>query len=94
MKFIKKDTYREDKPDYAQRAVMEALVNALIHRDYIVLGKEIHIDMFDDRLEIQSPGGMFEGKPIQERDITTIGSMRRNPVIADIFHRMKYMERR
>lgn len=73
---------------------MEALVNALIHRDYIVLGKEIHIDMFDDRLEIQSPGGMFEGKPIQERDITTIGSMRRNPVIADIFHRMKYMERR
>lgn len=38
-----------------------SLVNALIHRDYIVLGSEIHIDMYDDRVEIISPGGMFEG---------------------------------
>lgn len=69
-------------------------MNALIHRDYIVAGSEVHIDMYDDRLEIQSPGGMFEGKPIQECDINAIGSVRRNPVIADLFHRMKYMERR
>lgn len=73
---------------------MVVIVNALIHWDYIVLGSEIHIDMFDDRLELQSPGGMFEGKAIQECDIGTIGSARRNPVIADLFHRMKYMERR
>ena len=46
----------------------EALVNALIHRDYIVLGSEIHIDMFDDRVEITSPGGMFGGGSIQEYD--------------------------
>ena len=72
----------------------EALVNALIHRDYIVLGSEIHIDMFDDRVEITSPGGMFGGGSIQEYDIYSIRSMRRNPVIADLFHRMKYMERR
>ena len=83
-----------DKPDYSDRAVTEALVNALIHRDYIVLGSEIHIDMYDDRLEIQSPGGMFEGKPIQEYDINAVSSVRRNPVIADLFHRLKYMERR
>ena len=83
-----------DKPDYADRAVTEALVNALIHRDYIVRGSEIHIDMYDDRLEIQSPGGMFEGKPIQDCNINTVGSVRRNPVIADLFHRMKFMERR
>lgn len=75
-------------------AVTEALVNALIYRDYIVAGSEVHIDMYDDRLEIQSPGGMFEGKPIQECDINAIGSVRRNPVIADLFHRMKFMERR
>lgn len=94
VRFVKEAAYRVDKPDYADRAVTETIVNALIHRDYIVLGSEIHIDMFDDRLEIQSPGGMFEGKAIQERDISTIGSARRNPVIADLFHRMKYMERR
>lgn len=94
VRFSKEAKYRIDKPDYAERAVTEALVNALIHRDYILLGSEIHIDMYDDRLEIVSPGGMFEGTPIQECDISTIRSARRNPIIADLFHRMKYMERR
>ena len=94
VRFEKKARYRVDKPDYSERAVMEALVNALIHRDYIVMGSEVHIDMYDDRLEIYSPGGMFEGKPIQECSLSEIGSARRNPVIADLFHRMKYMERR
>ena len=94
VRFAKKAQYRVDKPDYADRAVTEALVNALIHRDYIVRGSEIHIDMYDDRLEIQSPGGMFEGKPIQECSIDAVGSVRRNPVIADLFHRMRFMERR
>lgn len=61
-----------------------SLVNALIHRDYIVLGSEIHIDMYDDRVEIISPGGMFEGAPIQNWDITSIRSRRRNPVLADL----------
>lgn len=83
-----------DKPDYADRAVTEALVNALIHRDYIVMGSEVHIDMYDDRLEIYSPGGMYRGKQIQDCAPEEIGSVRRNPVIADLFHRMKFMERR
>ena len=94
VRFVKKAQYRVDKPDYAERAVTEALVNALIHRDYIVLGSEIHIDMFHDRVGITSPGGMFGGGSIQEYDIYSIRSMRRTPVIADLFHRMKYMERR
>lgn len=94
VRFVKEAQYRVDKPDYAERAVTEALVNALIHRDYIVLGSEIHIDMFDDRVEITSPGGMFGGGSIQEYDIYSMRSMRRNPIIADLFHRMKYMERR
>ncbi len=94
VRFAKEAQFRVDKPDYAERAITEAIVNALIHRDYIVLGSEIHIDMFDDRLEIASPGGMFTGCLIQECDIYNMRSMRRNPVIADLFHRMKYMERR
>ena len=94
VRFEKKARYRVDKPDYSERAVTEALVNALIHRDYIVMGSEVHIDMYDDRLEIYSPGGMFEGKPIQDCVLTEIGSARRNPIIADLFHRMKFMERR
>jgi len=94
VRFVKEARYRVDKPDYAERAVTEALVNALIHRDYIIIGSEIHINIYDDRLEIQSPGGMFSEKSIQDYDVDTIESIRRNPIIADLFHRMKYMERR
>jgi len=64
VRFTKAARYRLDKPDYAERAVTEAIVNALIYRDYIVLGSEIHINMYDDRVEIQSPGGMYEGRPV------------------------------
>ena len=68
--------------------------NSLIHRDYIVMGAEIHIDMCDNRLEITSPGGMYKGRAVQEQDIESIESERRNPILADLFHRMRYMERR
>lgn len=80
-------------PEYSERSVFEALVNALVHRDYMVMGSEVHVDMFDDRMVIYSPGGMADGKPIQERDITSIPSIRRNPVLADIFDRLGVMER-
>lgn len=79
VRFVKKALYRVDKPDYAKRAVTETLGNALIHRDYIILGREVHINMFDDRLEITSPGGMFGGGSIQEYDIYSIRSIRRIP---------------
>ena len=49
--------------------------------------------MFDDRLVIYSPGGMPDGTQIQERDIDDIPSTRRNPILADIFARLGYMER-
>lgn len=85
---------RIEMPDYPERAVMEGLVNALIHRNYLEVGSEVHIDLFDDRLEIYSPGGMFDGTKVQERDLLNVPSRRRNPVIADIFSRLKYMDRR
>ena len=81
-------------PDYPEKAIEEALINALIHRDYLQLGAEVHIDMYDDRIEITNPGGMLEGKPIQDRDPRRVPSKARNPVIADMFGRMNYMERR
>ncbi len=84
---------RIEMPDYCERSFFESLVNALIHRDYLILGSEVHIDMFDDRLSIYSPGGMPDGTLIQNRDISTVSSTRRNPVLADIFGRLGYMER-
>lgn len=68
-------------------------IDAFVHRDYMVMGSEVHVDMFDDRMVIYSPGGMADGKPIQDRDIASIPSIRRNPVLADIFDRLGLMER-
>ena len=81
-------------PDYPDRAVLEGVVNALIHRNYMEIGSEVHIDMFDDRIEIYSPGGMVSGISLEGKDLLKIPSKRRNPILADIFSRLKYMERR
>ena len=85
---------REEMPEYVERRYHEALVNAIAHRDYLVNGSEVHIDIFDDRMEIYSPGGMPDGSLIQERDPLRVPSTRRNPVLADIFNRLGYMERK
>lgn len=85
---------REEKSDYPFKAVREVLVNALIHRDYQSIGSEVHVDMYDDRMEISSPGGMISGSRIQDLDLKRVPSMRRNEIISDIFGRLHYMERR
>ena len=85
---------RIEMPDYPERAVLEGVVNALIHRSYTEIGSEVHIDMFDDRIEIYSPGGMVSGISLEGKDLLKIPSKRRNPILADIFSRLKYMERR
>jgi len=53
--------FRRDIPEYPQEALREAIANAVAHRDYSsdVRGSYIQIRMFADRLEIQSPGGLF-----------------------------------
>ena len=71
---------RVEMPEYPEQAVFEAIVNALIHRDYLETGSEIHIDIFDDRLEIYSPGGMYDGSLVQELDTNMVPSRRRSAV--------------
>ena len=68
---------RAEYPEYPDRAVMEGLVNALIHRNYMEVGSEVHIDMYDDRLEIYSPGGMFSGKTLKEQNILSVPSKKK-----------------
>ncbi len=52
------DLEREELLEYPRRAVREALINAVAHRDYRIAGRRIEIRMFADRLEIISPGGL------------------------------------
>ena len=94
MKWRKTANSREEMPEYVERSYHEALVNALAHRDYLVNGSEVHVDIYDDRMEIYSPGGMPDGSMIQDRDPLMVPSTRRNPVLADVFNRLGYMERK
>lgn len=51
-----KKPHRVEMPQFSERAVFEAVVNAVAHRDYSVSGSKIRFFMFDDRLEVYSPG--------------------------------------
>ena len=53
-----KKPHRVEKPQFSGRAVFEAVVNAVAHRDYSISGSKIRFFMFDDRLEIYSPGAL------------------------------------
>ena len=103
MNFVKSNTKRgweklpdgrKNKPEYAERAVLEAMVNHFIHRDYTVMGSEVHLDVFDDRLAITSPGGMYSGQTVQDLSLEEIASDRRNPILADVMAQLDYMEKR
>lgn len=103
MNFVKSNTRkgweklpngRKNKPEYAERAVLEAMVNHFIHRDYTVIGSEVHLDIYDDRLTVTSPGGMYCGQNVQDLSLDDISSDRRNPVLADVMAQLDYMEKR
>ena len=53
-----KKPHRIEKPQFSERAVFEAVVNAVAHRDYSIFGSKIRFFMFDDRVEIYSPGAL------------------------------------
>ncbi|MBP7798012.1 MAG: putative DNA binding domain-containing protein [Thermoanaerobaculaceae bacterium] len=77
-------------PDYPERALREALANALIHRDYQRLGA-VHFQWQTDHIEITSPGGFPEGVRLDNLLVT--GPRPRNPLLADAFKRAGIVER-
>ncbi|HXK42955.1 MAG TPA: ATP-binding protein [Anaerolineae bacterium] len=77
-------------PDYPERALREALANALIHRDYQRLGA-VHFQWQTDQIEITSPGGFPEGVRLDNLLVTA--PRPRNPLLADAFKRAGIVER-
>lgn len=76
---------REDVPQYSVAAVFEAVVNAVAHRDYSVSARHIRLSMFEDRLEIDSPGQLPNGMTIDGMEAM---QATRNEVIASVFGRL------
>ena len=82
----RKEPGRIDMPQYSMPAIFEAIVNSVAHRDYSIKGSSIRLLMFDNRLEIYSPGGLpgnltIEGMP--DRQST------RNEALVSVFTRMQ-----
>lgn len=81
----RKDPAREDLPEYSRNALFEAIVNAVVHRDYSIHGSRIRLSMFEDRLELRSPGSLPNNLTVEsmsERQST------RNELLTSVLGRM------
>ncbi len=83
--------YRVDVPEISKPAFREAVINAFCHRDYNEYDS-VNIAVFKDRLEIRNPGGLFGGLTIEQLKQEPI-SKRRNEIIAEMFHRVHFVEK-
>ncbi len=81
---------REDRPAYPTEAVREAVVNALVHRDYILAGTDIEMSLYSDRLEIVSPGRLPNGITVARMRTGCRAS--RNELIKDVMRDYRYIE--
>jgi ATP-dependent DNA helicase RecG len=81
--------YRADRPDYPEIVFREALINAVIHRDYYIEGS-ILVSMFTDHTEIMSLGGILPG--VTPELMLAGVSVSRNDKLAALFLRLKLIE--
>ncbi len=82
---------RVDKPDYPPLALREALLNALAHRDYRIVGGSVSVMLYLDHLDIISHGALPRGITVEQ--LTSIhSSSPRNPLIANVLYRCGYIE--
>lgn len=80
---------RIEQYDYPEEVVREALLNAIVHRDYAFSGSTI-VNIYDDRIEFVSLGGLMPG--LQTEDLFLGISQPRNEKLANIFYRLKHIE--
>ena len=94
---------RVEMPQYSDRALFEAMVNAVAHRDYSIHGSRIRLSMYEDRVEIQSPGSLPNNLTVESmatrqatRNETLTSVLGRMPVagVRGSEDRLYFMERR
>ncbi len=91
--YVKLADRREDLTSFPQRAVFEAVINALARRDYLVDGSQINVDIFSNRLVITSPGSFYGSTNLNVKyDLENVVSKRRNDLICAIFIYLNAME--
>lgn len=80
---------RKDIPAYSDAILREVITNSLVHRDYRIMHQPIKISMFDNRIEIENPGGLMPG-------LTTLNLIHkrdwRNPLLAELMKKFGFGE--
>lgn len=93
--FIKTETGKTQFVSYPKRSLLEAVINALGHRNYFLDGVQTEINIYIDRLEIISPGSLINSKWLyKETNLSSIPPMRRNKLICEVFAMCKIMDRK
>ncbi|HWS83299.1 MAG TPA: ATP-binding protein [Ktedonobacteraceae bacterium] len=87
--------HRRDEPDYPLDALREAVVNAVVHRDYSLRGEAVRIFYYPNRIEIHNPGLLLPGITLIDLQQGKVRSKLRNPVIGTVLRDLPggYMER-
>lgn len=88
--YIIKGGPRQEVLEIPEDALREAILNAIVHRDYFVRGANIQINIFSDRVEIISPGGLVKG--ITLKDLGS-KSLSRNNLLFGLMQRMDLIEK-
>ncbi len=81
---------RENIPEYPMKALREAITNAVMHRDWFFEGANVFVEIYANRIEVISPGTLPTGLKMAELGRESI---RRNPLIADLLHRIEFIEK-
>ncbi|BAH07503.1 hypothetical protein CKR_2452 [Clostridium kluyveri NBRC 12016] len=87
---IIKELKRKEEEEYPILVLREAIINALVHRNYSILGSKIRIFMFDNRIEFHSPGKLPNTVTIEKMKIGV--SYARNPFLVKYMENMRYID--
>ena len=99
MRFIERNTRlayrieglrRQNIPEYPMEALREAITNAVMHRDWFFHGANVFVELYADRIEVISPGTLPKGVTLADLGHK---SVRRNPLVADLLHRIDFIEK-
>jgi ATP-dependent DNA helicase RecG len=82
---------RIEAPSYPEKVFRELLVNAVVHRNYSIIGSQIRIFIFSDRIEFISPGRLPNTVTIEK--LTTGTSFSRNPLLVKLMENLGYMDK-
>jgi ATP-dependent DNA helicase RecG len=85
---------RIDIPEYSLEVLREAVINAVVHRDYSKRGESVRVFCYPDRIEIHNPGVLLPGITIEQMERGEVQSKLRNPTLANLLKDVPgYMER-